>query len=97
MTLKGKVQAWLGIQDFHADTEVAFNRIISKLDVCIANQRTLSLAIGRLVTVVDPMYATAEDDPARRAASDALGERVIRKLLSEHRLSNPTRIDDDKI
>lgn len=58
----------------------------------IADQRhnisVTNLAIGRVVAKLDPLFATPEDDPARVAASKALGEYVIKKIKSEHAASN---------
>lgn len=52
--------------------------------------RILSQACGRVIAKIDPMFITPEDDPVRKAASDALGEEVIRKLLGEDHYSNRT-------
>lgn len=48
-------------------------------------------ALGKILAKIDPTFLTPEDDPVRKAASDALGDAVIRKLEGEDRYSNPTR------
>lgn len=50
-----------------------------------------NLAIGRVIAKIDPMFVTPEDDPVRKAASDAAGQAVINKLLGEDHSSNRTR------
>lgn len=45
--------------------------------------RGISLALGRIVALLDPMFAIPEDHPLRRADSDRLAETVIKKLLAE--------------
>lgn len=45
--------------------------------------RPMSLAMGRLVAKLDPTYNVDEMDPARRKASDAIGESVMNRLRAE--------------
>lgn len=40
-------------------------------------------ALGRIVARLEPLFAVPEDDPARKKASDELGEKVIEKLKAE--------------
>lgn len=77
------------------DQIVALNNYISGLRGEIGAVRSqvsiTNLAMGRIIAKIDPTYITPEDDPARKAASDALGEEVIRKLKGEDHYSNRTR------
>lgn len=50
--------------------------------------RVLSLACSRIIAKLDPNYIVAEDDPDRKADSDAIGEEVLRKLYAEHDAAN---------
>ena len=49
-----------------------------------ASTKPLTLSIARLIAKIDPLYAVDESDPIRRAASDKLGDDVIRKLLADN-------------
>lgn len=77
------------------DQLVALNNYISGLRGEIGAVRTqvsvTNLAIGRVIAKIDPAFVTPEDDPVRKAASDAAGEAVIRKLLGEHHYTNRSR------
>jgi hypothetical protein len=77
------------------DQIVALNNYISGLRGEIGQIRSqvsvTNLSLGRIIAKIDPAYATPEDDPKRKAASDAIGEEVIRKLLGEDHYSNRTR------
>lgn len=46
-------------------------------------------AIGRIIAKFDPAYNQDHLDPETKAASDKIGDDVISRLLSEHKLSNP--------
>lgn len=77
------------------DQLVALNNYISGLRGEIGAVRTqvsvTNLAIGRVIAKIDPAFVTPEDDPVRKAASDAAGKAVIRKLLGEHHYTNRSR------
>lgn len=77
------------------DQIVALNNYISGLRGEVGAIRSqvsvTNLAIGRVIAKIDPAYIIPEDDPTRKAASDALGEEVIRKLMGENHYSNRTR------
>ena len=47
-------------------------------------------AIGKVVHKLDPNLLVPEDDPARKAASDRLGDEVIKRLKGEFKASNST-------
>lgn len=51
----------------------------------------MNRALGRVIAKVEPLFATPEDDPTRKAASDAAGQAVIDKLRGEDHFSNRTR------
>lgn len=97
--IKDWIRSWLGIdqvlwnlQDMREndlDARKAFNAtaadvLIAKTMIAVHNR-----AIGRLIAKLDPIYSTSEHDPARRAESDRIGDEVMRKLLAEHKASNP--------
>lgn len=52
------------------------------------NSGAQNMALGRIIAKLDPNYGIPEDDKARRAASDMLGEQVIKKLEGEFKASN---------
>lgn len=84
----------MGTEDIY-DQLVALNNYISGLRGEIGVVRTqvsvTNRAVARVIAKIDPTFVTPEDDPVRKAASDAAGEAVIKKLLGEDRYSNPTR------
>lgn len=84
----------IGIEDIY-DQLVALNNYISGLRGEVGAVRTqvsvTNLAVGRVIAKIDPMFVTPEDDLVRKAASDAAGNEVIKKLLGEDRYSNRTR------
>lgn len=45
--------------------------------------RPLILALGRMIAQKDKYFVMDELDPARKAESDAIGEAVIKRLMSE--------------
>lgn len=45
--------------------------------------------IGRLIAKLDPLYAADELNRDRKAESDKIGNAVLSRLMSEHKLSNP--------
>ncbi len=61
-----------------------------RLEPIFAQGKVTNLAVARIIAKIDPDYIRSEFDPKRRDESDAIGEQAIRKLLSEHRISNPT-------
>jgi len=67
----------------HENIEIQQRLSSLKQDLKVTNR-----AIGRIIAKVDPMYAVDEADPLRKAASDALGDDIIAKLLGEHKASN---------
>lgn len=77
------------------DQIVALNNYISGLRGEVGAIRTKldvnNLALGRVIAKIDPAFVTPEDDPVRKAASDAAGNEVIKKLLGEHHYTNRTR------
>lgn len=50
-----------------------------------------NIALGRVIAKVDPTFAQDELDPKRKAASDVLGQEVIRKIMNDDHFSNRTR------
>lgn len=62
-----------------------------RLEPIFAQGKATNLALARIIAKIDPEYGRSEFDPKRKAESDALGDQIIRKLISEHNLSNPTR------
>lgn len=84
----------LGTEDTY-DQIVGLNNYISGLRGEIGAIRTqisvMNLAMGRVIAKIDPAFVTPEDDPVRKAASDAAGQAVIEKLLGEDHYSNRTR------
>jgi hypothetical protein len=52
-------------------------------------------ALGRIIAKLDPMYGKDELDPARKAASDELGQQVINKLAAERAAQNKLRGDEE--
>lgn len=77
------------------DQIVGLNNYISGLRGEISGMRSqisvMNLAMGRVIAKIDPAFVTPEDDPVRKAASDAAGEAVIKKLMGEDHYSNRTR------
>ncbi len=61
-----------------------------RLEPIFTQGKVTNLAVARIIAKIDPDYVRSEFDLKRRAESDAIGDQVIRKLLSEHRASNPT-------
>lgn len=47
------------------------------------NTRVSHDGLGRVLAKLDSLYGIPEDDPRRKAASDALGNDIIRKLKDE--------------
>lgn len=43
----------------------------------------LTLAVGRIIALKEPYFGVSEDDPARKAESDRLGEAVIKRIKDE--------------
>lgn len=74
------------------DQIVGLNNYISGLRGEVGALRTemkvMNRALGRVIAKIDPMFIVPEDDPTRKAASDAAGDAVIRKLIGEHIMSN---------
>lgn len=50
-----------------------------------------NLALCRVIAKIDPNFVIPEDDPVRKAASDAAGQAVIQKLLGEQHYTNRNR------
>lgn len=84
----------IGTEDIY-DQMATLNNYISGLRGEVGAVRSqvsvINLALGRVIAKIDPNYAIPEDDPTRKAASDALGEAVIKKLQGEDHYSNRTR------
>jgi hypothetical protein len=55
-----------------------------------AQNKVTNLAVARIIAKLDPQYARDEMDPQRKRESDDLSNEIIRKLIAEHRASNPT-------
>lgn len=70
---------------------------ISRLSVDVTGIKGQAVAtnrgIGRLIAKLDPLYAADELDPVRKRQSDEIGSQVIKKLISEHVISNRTNPD----
>lgn len=56
-----------------------------------AQNKVTNLAVARIIAKIDPEYVRSEFDPDRRKESDEINDKIMRKLLSEHLASNPTR------
>lgn len=73
------------------DQIVSLNNYITGLRGEISAMRTeikvSNRALGRVIAKIDPIFLVPEDDPVRKAASDAAGDAVIAKLLGEHIMS----------
>lgn len=73
------------------DQIVSLNNYITGLRGEVSALRTemkvMNRALGRVIAKIDPIFIIPEDDPARKAASDAAGDAVIAKLRGEHTMS----------
>lgn len=86
MTIKDRIQAWLGITDLRVSQYHHTSSILSlsnKLDRVANNVSAFGPGLGRIIAKLDPDYAKDELDPARRAASDKLSDETIRRLQGE--------------
>ena len=61
-----------------------------RLEPIFTQGKVTNLAVARIIAKLDPEYGRSEFDAQRKRESDILGDQIICKLLSEHRLSNPT-------
>lgn len=84
----------LGTEDIYNQTVTLSNYLSGlrgEVDAIRTQVSVTNLAIGRVIAKIDPAFVTPEDDSVRKAASDAAGEAVIKKLLGEDHYSNRTR------
>ena len=52
-----------------------------------------TLAIGRLIAILNPIFAVDEADPKRKAASDEIGNRIIARIKVEYAATAPYNKD----
>jgi predicted amidohydrolase YtcJ len=50
------------------------------------------LAHARIIAKIDPAFNKDMASPEARAQSDKIGEEVLKKLISEHKFSNPNGV-----
>lgn len=59
-----------------------------RIEPLMVQSKITNLAVARIIAKIDPEYCRSEFDSKRRADSDAIGDQVLRKLLSENRTAN---------
>ena len=93
MSIAQRIRKWLSL-DAHLQWLVDINHEVEFLGSEVRALHTTinryrdaveinSRIHARIVAKLDPMYATPEDDPARKAASDRLTDEVIRRIRGE--------------
>lgn len=91
--MKQMIRKWLGLDEMQTELELCkYNTIFAHDIACKIDEKLAklnikidahNLAIGQLISKLNPMYGIPEDDPARVEASRKLGEEVIKKLEAE--------------
>lgn len=91
MWLRNRIRQWLGITDLQATQNLTYNNIKdqyhvfnNKLDKLSLQIGSITPGLGRIIAKLDPMYGRPEQDSARKAESDRLGDQVIERLKAEH-------------
>lgn len=79
----------LELKQAHLQIAIGTNETLKRRLEQEKSLQALALANARLITKLEPIYGIPETDPKRRAESDAISDAVIKRLLSEHKLSNP--------
>lgn len=86
MSLKSKVYHWLGLDMIDRHNQ-ATRDILMQVSTNLRAYRDAveinSRIHARIVAKLDPMYATPEDDPVRKAASDRLTDETIARIRGE--------------
>ena len=54
--------------------------------------KIIQLAHARIIAKIDPAFNKDMASPEARAQSDKIGEEVLKKLISEHKFSNPNGV-----
>lgn len=94
MSIQDRIREWLGINEAlrQADTNRQLLLAMSerlgdvqrmKTDISIHNR-----ALGRFIAKLDPLFASNEFSPERKAESDHIADEVIKRLVAEHVASN---------
>lgn len=95
MSLKQRVRDWLGISRVIDQMnaieikQIANNNKVSDFNRNISVQNR---AFGHILARINPILGIPEDDPKRRADSDALGEEIIRRLKGEVQVTEKYRV-----
>ena len=72
-------KAWQHSQGEILDRDIKIRELTKALDEI----KFHNFAIAKLLGKLNPMYGVDESSPARKAESDAIGERVIAQLRGE--------------
>jgi len=85
--LRDKIRRWLGLdsigrQLYHVETYL--EHLDTRLFKMQNQLGAIGPGLGRVIAKLDPMYGKDEQDPTRKAESDALGEQVMARLKAEH-------------
>lgn len=84
--MKHTIRKWLGLDATDTILLVMRNQqldIANDVHTINRNVYIIHQALGRIIAKLDPMYAINEFDPQRKAASDKIGEEVIKRLKAE--------------
>jgi hypothetical protein len=86
MSIRTRIRDWLGLDTLEMSVH-EYNAQLSDLRRAIYKLTTTNavnnLAIGRIIAKKEHYFGVPEDDPKRKAASDKLGEQVIKRLEGE--------------
>lgn len=84
------LQRKLGILDIQEKQYMIHEALLDSREILYNNFRNIysdvavhNRALARIIAKLDPMYGVSEFDPARKAASDEIGERVMERLKAE--------------
>lgn len=94
MTLQHRIRNWLGITQTHDSLGYMDNKLmqmqreIAELKRMKEHITIHNRALARFIGKLDPLFASNEFDPRRKAESDRIGDEVMRRLIAEHKTSS---------
>ena len=92
--MKQWIRKYLGIDDLlnqvhlYQTQTISAETTIRKLDEA---NRVLLAGLGRVVAKLDPNYGMDDHDPKRKAESDEIGSRAIKKMMGENAMQERNR------
>lgn len=92
MTLRDRIQDWLGISEMLARQTTDRQLIMDqseRLGRVQTQLNTIVPGLGRVIAKLDAKYTESEFSAERKAESDRIGEEALRRLAAEAKAREP--------